>query len=143
MKHKGLIKEKANFIKENGVKLYFLRYFKDSITENTVEENLISILLNDKPLKECPKYPELITTLENFNESMIKKEEGENYALLTLFSAVSYVNSAVSDEKSGLELRNKLRNYSSFLNSNVRNSSSVIKIGNKKEQNKVKAKGGI
>lgn len=143
MKHKSVVKEKANFIKENSEKLYFLRYYKDSSMNNTVEENLISILLSDKPLKECSEYDELASALEIIDESRIDKDMDQNYALLTLFSAISYVNSVATDDKTKIELRNKLRNYSTFLNTNIKLSSNIIKIGSKTEPNKVKAKGGI
>ena len=111
-----VVKEKAEFIKNNAVKLYFLRKDKYG-TDMTVEERLISILLSDKPLLKCRHYNILFGIIEAADENDFIKEEYQNYSLKTLFSATKYINDFTKKDETGMMLRDRMRRYSKYLDS--------------------------
>lgn len=143
MKNRGVIKEKANFIKENAVKLYYFGSYKFGESKNTMEENLISILLSDKALGDCPRYEELNNALRTIDIQTIAINPDKNYPLLTIFSAVQYVNASVRKDETGEELRDRMRKYLRFIDSSVTSTSHVVKFHQKEEQAKTKVKSGV
>lgn len=117
MSKKDIIKTKAEFVKLNAVKLYHLSNYSDKSSENdyTVLENLLSILLSDKPLGLCPRYSQIQSTLSRFEDDMFEIQPGENYALKTIFSTARYLNSAIENNDTKTMLRNRLRQYCKYM----------------------------
>ena len=105
-----IIKEKAEFIEKNAIKLYNMRESRALSNSSTLEEALVSILLSDKPLIMCSKYDALNSVLTSFDESTFTFNERENYPLKVIFSATRYINSVTYGEEQ-LNFRNKIRRY--------------------------------
>jgi len=57
---------------------------------NSVEELLLSVLLSDKALNECPTYDMLSSTLDSIGDDFIVPEKESNFALKTVFSTDYY-----------------------------------------------------
>lgn len=126
LREQEIIKTKAEFVKENAITLYFMSGYKaEHYSDYTIEENLLSILLSDKPLILCPRYQQLQLTLLEFDPSVFVTRPGENYALKTIFSAARYLNSSVRKDKTGIELRDRLRKYCQYLDNYTLNNSEV------------------
>lgn len=124
-KEEEIIRTKAEFIKKNAITLYFMSDYKAAYSDYTIEENLLSILLSNKPLILCPRYNQLQLTLLEFDSSVFVTCSGENYALKTIFSAARYMNSSVRKDKTGIELRNRLRKYCQYIDNYTLNTSEV------------------
>jgi len=123
---KEVIKQKAMFIKEYGDILYLTRDHKINYENDTIEEKLLSILLSNKPLTQCLKYQELKKYILSIDKTSLKKEQGENYPLKTLFSAARYINSINDKDKVAEKLRNKLRLYSKYFDNHIKNNDEIL-----------------
>lgn len=133
-----IVKEKVNFIKNNAVKLYFLRSYQYDDKHN-VEEGLVSILLSDRPLRECPHFPNVLNVVNSADMGAIAVDENENYALKTIFSATRYVNDSVCRDETGRILRDRIRRYVKYLDNHIVNGD-CIQIGQPIEYPKIKMK---
>jgi hypothetical protein len=108
-----IIKEKSQFIESNAVKLYHMRGLRGTCA-STIEEDLVSILLSDRPLTDCPKYEPLNVILNNVDEQEFSIDENENYPLKVIFSATRYINS-VTDGEENAKLKDKMRKYLRYI----------------------------
>lgn len=133
-----IIKEKAEFINKNAVSLYFMRNYKKYHDSYTVEELLLSILLSDKPLEKCPRYNEMNDAIFGIDESIFNPDLAENYALKIIFSATRYLNSLIKKPETGVNLRNRIRRYCTYIDNKVSNSEEVVILEDTKEKVKVK-----
>lgn len=125
MSKEEIIRAKAKFIKDNAITLYFMSDYKADYSDYTIEENLLSILLSNKPLILCPRFNQLQLALLEFDSSVFVTHPGENYALKTIFSVARYLNSSIKKDKTGLELRNRLRAYCQYIDNYTLNTSEV------------------
>jgi len=121
----SIIRQKAEFVQKNAVKLYYMRGTKGVCGSSTIEESLVSILLSDKPLMECGKYKVLNNILNSLNDEDFHSLENENYALKVIFSAARIVNT-FSTEKNSEILRDKLRQYTKYIDNHINVSSNEI-----------------
>lgn len=109
-----IIKEKSEFVEKHAIKLYNMRGARGFCDSSTIEEALVSILLSDKPLKDCNKYQTLNGILTSLDDDNFPSVENENYPLKVIFSATRYINSATSGEEQ-IKLRDRLRKYLRYI----------------------------
>ena len=119
-----IIKEKSSFIEQNAVKLYNMRGLRGS-HNSTIEEDLISILLSDRELTECPKYEILNSVLESVDENSFPIDEKENYSLKVIFSATRYINNATFGEENE-KLKDRMRKYLRYIDTSSRRYTDIV-----------------
>ena len=123
--YEPIIRQKAEFVEKNAVKLYFMRETKGFYGSSTIEEYLVSILLSNKPLVECSKYEVLNNILNSLTDTDFSSLEEENYALKVIFSATRAVNKFAT-EKNSETLKNKMRRYTRYIDNHLSITSNEI-----------------
>lgn len=132
-----LLKDKAGFLTTNGAVFYLLGECYDFKTQKTVDEKLISIMLSDKPLKECEYFEQLRSFLkENPRSSFEVPNPKQNYGRLVFNRLCMYINSTFEDvEEERSALREKLRPYSAFINPTIMSDGVTFKTSVKEDLN--------